>query len=390
MTEKNKSKLLVISNSFPPLLDASAVLVNNIFSKYEGELYAIGGTTFTKYDPDFKAPCETKYIRFPRNWFFAVLSNYHISFFWVYYFYLLYQVRKIKPALIFGNYPHEVMFVASYKVAKKLKIPFYSYMHDLWEENTENKRRKFASKWEKEVLSNSKRVLCCTEKQQEHYFSKYGIHTDLLHHPIPDEDNEGVCFNPLQTEIKEIAYVGSNSAAMNRDALITLSKAMKYLPDQYKFVWYPIIDMPMDYLKIMGFDTSKIEIRVVSTQEMRSCLKQSAILFAPLSFKNCSDSEVKTVFSNKLLTYFISGRPILVFSPKDSFHSICASKDGWALVVDKDDEKELANQIHYLINNESLQYQIVQKTIEESLRRKASLQAEKLKRWVIEDLIIKN
>ena len=387
MTEKNKSKLLVISNSFPPLLDASAVLVNNIFSKYEGELYAIGGTTFTKYDPDFKAPCETKYIRFPRNRFFEFLSNFQLQFFWVYYWYLYFLTKRINPNMIFGNYPNEVMFVASYKISRKLKIPFYAYMHDLWEENTENQKLRFASKWEKKILTDSRRVFCCTEKQQEHYRLKYGIETFLLLHPIPDEDLNDISFQTLNSEIKEIAFVGSNSAAMNRDALKTISNAMKYLPENYKFIWYPINDIPLEALNKFGFDTSKIEIRVVSTNDMRISLKKSDVLIAPLSFKNCSHNEVKTVFSNKLLTYFISGRPVLVYGPADSYHSASARKDGWGVVVDSEDEKNLASKIEELTKNEAMQNQIVQKAIIEAHKRKASKQSEKLFAWVKADIM---
>ncbi len=390
MTKNSQPKLLIISNSFPPLLDASAVLVNNIFSKYRGNMFAIGGTTFTKFDHSFKPPCETKYIRFPRNYFFSILSNFHLYFFWFYYWYLFFLVKKIKPDIIFGNYPHEVMFVASYKVARKLNIPFYAYMHDLWEENTENDRAKFATKWEGEILKHSKRVICCTSKQQEHYKLKYGIETDLLLHPIPDEDLVGLKYNIVNSSIVEVAFVGSDSSAMNRDALKTISRAITYLPDQYKLTWYPINDIPLDNLNKMGFDTSKIEIKLVSTQEMRSCIKKSTILIAPLSFKNCSLSEVKTVFSNKLLTYFITGRPILVYSPENSFHSISAKKDGWGMVVSEEDEINLANQIKFLSENETIQKEVVQMAIEEAQKRSASSQAKNLYEWVIADTMDKS
>jgi hypothetical protein len=127
LTELTKEKkLLIISDSFPPLLDASAVLVNNIFSKYKGNMEALGGTNFTRYDETFVPPCKTHYFRYPRTRVFeAVSRRFHFLFLPLYYWFCLYWTRRIKPDVIFANFPHEVMFVAACKTAMKLKIPFY-------------------------------------------------------------------------------------------------------------------------------------------------------------------------------------------------------------------------------------------------------------------------
>jgi glycosyltransferase involved in cell wall biosynthesis len=384
LTKKNK--LLVIADSFPPYLDASAVLISNILSKYEGEIEAIGGNSFTKVDEDFLPPCKTTYINLPKGRIVeSVLQRIHYLLLPYYFLRIFNLAKKIKPTVIFGNYPNEVMFVAAYLVSKRLKLPFYSYMHDLWEENMKYSGRKtFALKWEKEILTHSKRLICCTKYQQEYYKNKYGLDSELLLHPVLDERiSEFKGYNKRKDGAeKKIAFVGSLSSNMNEDALITISKAIALLPQNFKFYWYPITDIPKDFLEKKGFDISRIVIKVISTKEMLAEISGADILIAPLSFKNCSEHEVKTVFSNKLLIYLTSGTPILVFSPKDSFHSVIARNDKWGLVVDEDNIEKLSKEINNLIHDQETQKELVLHAILESKRRTSSSQAINLLRWV--------
>lgn len=387
MTKKNK--LLVIADSFPPYLDASAVLISNILLKYTGDMEVIAGNSFTRVDQTFIAPCKTTYINLPKGRIVeSVLQRIHYLLLPYYFLRILFIAGKVKPSIIFGNYPNEVMFVAAYLVAIRMKLPFYSYMHDLWEENMKySGRKKFALKWEKIILTQSKRLICCTSFQQVYYKNKYGVDSDLLLHPVLDEkiSNFKGYVNRTQRAEKKIAFVGSLSSAMNEDALITISKAIASLPDDYQFYWYPINDLPLDYLLKQGFDISRIHIKVLSTQEMLEAISKADIVIAPLSFKNCSEQEVKTVFSNKLLVYLTSGTPILVFSPKESLHTVLASKDKWAMVIDEDSTESLAKAIEQLCFDEEQQKYFVNKGIEEAKKRSASSQAKFLFEWVCND-----
>jgi hypothetical protein len=71
---------------------------------------------------------------------------------------------------------------------------------------------------------------------------------------------------------------------------------------------------------------------------------EAHVLVAPLSHKNCSIDEVRTVFSTKLLEYLIAGRPIVVFAPEDSYHAESARRGGWGgYVVSEDSPAALAS-----------------------------------------------
>ena len=109
------------------------------------------------------------------------------------------------------------------------------------------------------------------------------------------------------------------------------------------------------------------------------------VLIAPLSHKNGSADEVRTVFSTKLLEYLLAGRPILVFAPRDSFHAISARERGWGLVVDEDDPQALANGIVKLLTDQPLCERLVAGALAEAKRRDACEVGRQLHNWVLED-----
>jgi len=170
---------------------------------------------------------------------------------------------------------------------------------------------------------------------------------------------------------------------MNADALSVFSRSVKELPKDVSINFFT--GASADQLAQHHIDVSQINLKWVSRSELENELRTSSILFAPLSHKNCSQLEVKTVFSTKLLEYLVSGRPILLFAPADSFHAISARKNNWAYVVDEDDPSALAKGIKELLQNEELCKTIVQGAFKEARERNASIFAQQLNEAVLQD-----
>jgi glycosyltransferase involved in cell wall biosynthesis len=385
MTLPKKPKLLIVSYSFPPFLSASAVLINNIFSKYKGQMEAIGGSNFTRIDKSFSPPCKSYYIKHPRGRIFEAISRrFHYLFLPIYYYLIFIRTKKIKPDVIFANFPREVMLVATYKVATKLGIPFYVYMHDLWEENMRLPGpRQFATKWESKVLHAAKRVICCTHSAKEHYKAKYNIDSDVLLHPIPDEEIEVIKKQHKLSNAKvTILYSGSLSTLMNQDAFVMMSRALDLLPENYELLWLPISKDGMNNLGKLGIDSKKIRIEYVDRDQLKIEMQRADIMFAPLSHKNCSIEEVKTVFSNKLLGYLVSGKPILVFGPKDCHHVELAKAGHWGYAVDEDSSLMLSKAVLDMAANETMCNELVRHALIEANNRRASHAASLIETWV--------
>ena len=139
---------------------------------------------------------------------------------------------------------------------------------------------------------------------------------------------------------------------MNRDALAVLAQASELLPADVRLLF--LTRASEAALAACGISSSRLSARCVPREEVAKALSAAHVLVAPLSHKNGGMDEVRTVFSTKLLEYLVSGRPILVFAPGDSFHAQSARTHGWGWVVDRDDPRALAAGICKLLDDESL------------------------------------
>jgi glycosyltransferase involved in cell wall biosynthesis len=379
-------KLLLTTSSFPPYLTPSAVLVKNIFDEYGQPFYAFASSAFSKIDNSFIPPCDAKYLKFPTGRIAEYISrHYHHFFLTIYVSKLEKIVKSYRPDIIFANYPRDVMLVASFIVSKKYNIPIFIYMHDLWEENVYKNQSKsahvFAKKWESVIFNNSERIICCTEMMKEHYNNKYKISADIIYHSIPDQEIDIKNFekNELKKEKFTIAYAGSISRLMNLDNFQTIKKALELLPENFCLKIYPI-----SYLKLeeLGLDSKKISQEIVSRDELKQKLNQADLVFAPLAFNSTSIDEVMTVFSNKLLSYLVSGTPILSFGPKGCYHNQSASNGGWGIVLDENNEKKLAETILDFYKGKYDNSSLLKNAKIEAGERRASLAAKKIKNWV--------
>jgi glycosyltransferase involved in cell wall biosynthesis len=220
---------------------------------------------------------------------------------------------------------------------------------------------------------------------QKHYQEKYGIQTDLLPHTIPEQALErapgGV--RPVRTDERTILFVGSVSPVMNLDGLKVLAAASELLPPEYRMLFCSSADLKT--LNSLGIRSSRLETRYLSRAEVQRMQSEAHVLIAPLSHKDCSIDEVRTVFSTKLLEYSISGRPIIVFAPAGSYHAESARKSGWGYVVEQDSATALATGIIRVATDEGLAADLVRAALVEARSRSARHHAEGLYNWVVAD-----
>lgn len=357
--------------------------MSNLINNYKGEVYAIGGWQYeAKSDKSFKINCETTYVKFNLKIFQRIFEKYSYKFIGYIKNKIKQKAKEKKVDYIMGVYPNSVFFVAAYLAAKEENIPFIAYMHDLWQENyaPESINGKLAVEYEKEILTHSFKVFCMTGIQKNFYDEKYNgsLKTDLFPHSISDDKLEGFELkNDYTVSVPaKILYTGNISNGMNLDAIKVLIKSLDYLGDDIKVTILSSFDN--EILKRYGIFDERISYNWVDMKEAFEMQKKSDILFLPLSFKNCSPLEVKTVYATKTLDYLVSGTPILVFSPPESFHTVSAKESGWGYVVEKDDAELLAESIKKLLGNNELKKSLVLNSFEEAKRRRSSLIAEKL------------
>jgi glycosyltransferase involved in cell wall biosynthesis len=296
-------------------------------------------------------------------------------------------LKKSKTGVVLAAFPSDDFLVAAFLAARELRLPFYVHMHDLWTEQMPagTAAARFAEEWEPIVLSKSTRILCMTEAMQKHYEIKYGIKTYLLPHCIPEN---GKLRGPAEMRRPKmtrptVLFVGAVQHDMNLDSLKTLASASELLPRDYELLYCTSTDLTG--LNHLGIRSSRLRAKYVSRAEVQRLQSEAHVLVAPLSHKNCAMDEVRTVFSTKILEYLVSGRPIIVFAPKDSYHAISASKHGWAYVVTEDSPAALAAAIEKVVRDEVLAARLVHGALQEARSRSAAHHAARLLEWVRAD-----
>ena len=381
---------MVVSQTFPPLVGGTANLLANLLHSYPGDVVAVAGYShYRAEDPTFATPCRTVYLRPPRVRLLELMYDRLLALAcqrkFIYYFIKL-QVRRFQPDVIMSASPGVGFFVSAFRVAQDLGIPFYAHMHDLWQENYKPgdflKRRELADRWERSVLTRARRVLCMTVAQQDFYSRKYGICTDMLPHTIPPEELAAAprqIHDPARTR-RTVLFVGALSREMNADALRVVARAADLLPANSDLLF--CTNATLNDLSREGIRCERLRVLWTSREEVRKLERASEVLIAPLSHKNCSADEVRTVFSTKLLEYLISGRPIVVFAPSDCFHARSARDGNWGYVVDRDDPEALADGIIKVMEDRELAASLVAGALEEGRRRDARVHATRLHEWV--------
>lgn len=290
-------------------------------------------------------------------------------------------LKRNKADIVFGVYPSAEFFIAAYRASKKLRLPFIAHMHDLWEDNIDKDKIKKsqALRWEPIILKNANIVFCMTDVQKQFYKEKYGIQASILPHTIkPSKINQRISFNTEKIKAKEkvVVYTGNVSNAMNLDSLQQFIKTTDFLPSNIKIKMF--VSWNKEYLIKHKIFHSRIIYDWLSMDKVQDEIKKANLLFLPLSFKNAAMKEVKTVFATKTLDYLVSGTPILVFSPSNSFHSQSAKINGWGKVVEKDNPEILAEEIINTINDLELSQLLVENAVSEAHNRNALVHANML------------
>jgi glycosyltransferase involved in cell wall biosynthesis len=275
MSIDNGPVLTVVSSSFPPLASGSAILLANLLSNYTGKVSAIAGhSRYVKPDPDFRPPCATRYLGLPRrvprlyealNWTVPFLVwrslNHSIGK----------TFEDLRTDIVLAAYPREDFLIAAFHAARKLNLPFYAHMHDLWMENMPagSTASRLAEKWEPVILKESTRVLCMTPSMQKHYERKYGIKTDLLPHTIAEKDcySAPAEMSPPRMSKPTVLFVGAISPSMNLDALKVLALASEILPSEYELLFCTSFGAPL--LNSLGIGSSRLQVRYVSRAEVQ-------------------------------------------------------------------------------------------------------------------------
>ena len=239
---------------------------------------------------------------------------------------------------------------AAFWASRKLGIPFVPYMFDDYLYQWTGMSRSIVSHVEPYVLTRSDSVIVPNEFLQKEYRQRYNIKATVLHNPceMPDSKSLEGHSKWFSDETYNIVYAGSVYHA-HYDAFKNLVAAIESLNNE-KIKLHIFSEQPRDVLEASGIRGSMIEKHPhISQSEIKKVLHDADILFLPLAFNSPIHEVIKTSAPGKTGEYLVSGSPILVHAPADTFISWYFREHECGIVVDQPDVEQLASSISRLM-----------------------------------------
>ena len=224
-------------------------------------------------------------------------------------------------------------FLVSYLLSRKTKNPYSVFLFDIYKGNFFSPLRILVSFFmEKEIIRRASVVFVAGEGLKKHYENLYRKECILIPNScdIPETMSEArPAKNPAM-----ISYTGAYYWAQ-QESIERFNKT--------------VANNPSVNFKIFSHDTSAYA--GVSQKDSVAIQKDSDILLLPLSFtENAFTEVIKTAPTGKLAEYLVSGVPILVHAPSDSWVSNYIRIYQAGIVVDEASPKAILNGIEKIKN----------------------------------------
>ncbi len=296
-----------------------------------------------------------------RRWAFWIGLSQYLEYLWTPWiaWRMARVARREKVSAVFANYPFGFFLVAAWLAARSLRLPLFVYMHSLWEETTDAPMdRRMARRLEGRIFRSATAVYAPTRFAIDHYMRKHGVEVRLLPHAVNFDDAKppGEVVPRDEKDPHVILFTGG-VYNMNRDALVLMVEVvekLERLPDGRGVKLVVCAPNDARALTKIGVAGARVETRFVDSRTAMRLQKEADILYLPLAFDTPWKDEVRTVYPTKAVEYLVSGTPILLHAPDDSYTVHEARETGWALVVDRRDPATLRQAIVRLLTDRAL------------------------------------
>lgn len=360
-------KILLVSWSVLPQSGGSSVIVENLAQNFTRDQMVVFGSSRWNPNniPDRSA--ETPEFRY----FFSELyllgrGNRYFAWFRKIRFKSLVKeiertIREEKVTHVMGVYPNIEYCLAACRAAKNLGLPFSSYFHNTYVENTAINDAKGMA-WQQEIFDFSSHVFVMSKGMQKFYEEKYGLNKfmPLVHtfNDYPKADKLTGTPGIDKNQYRLVAIGNFNES--NLDATRRLLSAIKGNP---KFSLSIYTHVPRLLLEKRGLDASQFEhMGSVLPEEVHGAIQDYDICILTHGFKGgYGDVEYKTIFPTRTIPLLLSGKPIFAHSPGGSFLNAFLEEHACACLVDSTAEDAIVAGLNRVVDDADYQQTLVSK-----------------------------
>ena len=360
-----KHKILLVSWSILPNKGGTSVIVENLAKSFTKDEMVVFGSRqpFQKIDlkRDGKGP---KYLYFPSELYFFGRGYRYLVWFRRWRFKPLIEAikRTIKEegiTYVIGVYPNPFYMHAACIAAKELGLPFSSYFHNTYTDNIAITAPE-APEIQKEVFDYSEHIFVMSKGMKKFYEERYGLNNfiPLTHtfHAYPDKSSYSGLPGTEKSTYRLVAIGNFNES--NLDATIRFVNAIK---EDSRFELSLFTHVPRVLLQQRGVDTSAItHAGFVTPEEVHDKLQNYDICVLSHGFEGgYGEVEYKTIFPTRTIPFLLSGKPIIVHSPKGSFLNDFIQDNKCAELIDEPSEEKILQGLERIINSEVRQKELV-------------------------------
>ncbi len=358
-------KILMVSWSILPRAGGSSVIVENLAQNFQGsELVVLGGSSILGAKPLERQAGGPKFVYFSseidlggrgarffksiRQWRFQPL------------------VEKIKALIVeekidyvIGVYPDDLFCLAACRAAQQQQVPFSSYFHNTYVENTNISNPK-AVEIQKQIFDHSEQIFVMSKGMQAFYEEKYQGHRfiPLVHTFNEYPDLSRLSGVPGEGKSRyELVAIGN----FNESNLEATRRLVKTIADREKYGLNLYTHVPKLLLQKRGLNTSAIEHQgFLQPDQVHGALQKYDIAVLTHGFTGgYGEIEYRTIFPTRTIPLLLSGKPILAHSPPGSFLNDFIRENACAELIETPSEDAVLEGLERIANDEAYQKQLV-------------------------------
>lgn len=263
-------------------------------------------------------------------------------------------IRDEKIELLMGYSDQGTAFLATYFLHLLTGKPYYLYFYDLWSGNNFSwTYRTLAWFFEPMICARASKIFVMNDVLQKHYQKKCKNEVVVIYNSIPINLDKKPELSPNQSGKFKIMFTGAIYWAQ-AGAIKNIIEAVNDITEQDVEFWI-YTTYTKEALHQQGiFESSKVFFTKAAPSEMPAIQQSADILLVALSLDTYYPLLINTSSPGKTYEYMLSGRPILVHAPKDSYIFQYARDNDFALTVGENNSKEVKKAILELITQRDL------------------------------------
>ena len=206
-------------------------------------------------------------------------------------------------------------------------------------------------------ILNQARKRCCIGNNMKDYYQQIFDKSFDVFHNLADDSSLPLsssinCFFSRSNPLK-ILFIGSLFETLHKGTINNFCRAI----DELNHEGYPIIfnlygQIVPEYFLKKEFSSPNIKHHgTISSDDRFNIMTQNHCFIVPSSFKNIIKEEYCYSIPTKLPEFLLSGRPVIIYGPKEmEAHRYC-TKNECAIVVDDESISSLkSNLVHLYLN----------------------------------------